>query len=156
MQKIIESSSNYLLWVGMVAVLIMFGVNLADVVGAKFFERPLLGATELVSFFQVVAIACAVTGAFLARRHVKVEFFVEKLHGKCRGCVTKIMRFLELVFTAVIVYEGLRFAYNLKVASEKGVASNLPLYPFAFVFAGAFCIVCLYFVWELTKGNEVK
>lgn len=104
MSMIVRVGSRYLLSIGILSVMIMFGVNLVDVVGAKFFKSPLLGATEMISFFQVVAIASALTAAFFAGRHVKVEFFVDKLQRKYRSLVTKIMRFLELVFSAVVVY----------------------------------------------------
>ena len=55
--------SRHLEWVGVIGIILMFLANFIDVVGAKFFLWPVPGATEVISFSQILAIAPAITNA---------------------------------------------------------------------------------------------
>lgn len=154
-----EGMSKWLVTIGTMCILIMFATNLTDVVGAKFFKRPLLGSTEIVSYFQVAAIACALSEALLTGRHVKVDFFIDRITGSKFGqLVIRGVRTLELIFSALIVYEGFRFAESLRLGGEKGVSSNLPLYPFAYALASSFVPICLVLFRAVIKveGSKLK
>jgi len=52
----------------------MFLANFLDVVGTKLFLWPLPGATEVISFSQVVAIAPAIAFTLIVGWDIWVEF----------------------------------------------------------------------------------
>lgn len=147
----IRQQTDIWMAIGISSVLLMFAVNLVDVVGSKFLRKPFPGATEFVSYFQVVAISCAIAGALVAGRHVKVEFFLDRMKRGPRVFIVKTMRVAELAFAGIVVFEGLRFAESLRISGEKGVSSNLPLYPFAYVMALSFIPVCVYFLHRTVR-----
>jgi TRAP-type C4-dicarboxylate transport system permease small subunit len=85
--KFTRSSSRQLEWIGVIGILLMFLANLVDVVGAKLFLWPIPGATEVISFSQIVAIAPAIAFTLLLDRHIRVEFIVMRLPRRIRGTV---------------------------------------------------------------------
>ena len=66
--------SGWCEWLGIVAMLLMMVITCIDVVGAKVFKWPLLGALDIVMLSQIVAISFAASVTLIAGRHIQVEF----------------------------------------------------------------------------------
>lgn len=127
--------SEGFLYLGILSIVLMLIVNLLDVIGAKFFMKPLLGAMEYTSFFQVVAISSAIAYTLLQKRHIRIEFIVEKLRENIKKPIISFILCLEMVFFLVLVWRGYQYGVSLLKSGEIGATSELPLYPFAFVLA---------------------
>src|SRR4030067_3037425 len=90
LDKFTRAFSHSLEWVGVIGLLLMFLANFVDVVGAKLFLWPLPGATEVISFSQIVAIAPAIAFALILGRHIRVEFIVERFPKHIRAAIRSI------------------------------------------------------------------
>ena len=151
-----RSSSNYLEWVGVIGILLMFLVNLVDVVGAKLFLWPVPGANEVISFSQIVAIAPAIAFTLILGRHIRVEFIIDRFPKRVRAAISSISSFLSLILFVLILWQSYRYGVSLQGAGEIGSTSHLPFYPFAYLIALCSISVCLVFLIEVLKSlNEV-
>ncbi|MGB9627682.1 MAG: TRAP transporter small permease [Thermodesulfobacteriota bacterium] len=156
MDKFIRSFSHSIEWFGMIGILLMFLVNLVDVVGAKLFLWPVPGATEVISFSQVLAIAPSIAFTLLLGRHIRVEFILDRFPKRIRAAITSISSFLSFVLFALILWQSYLYGVSLQKAGEIGSTSHIPFYPFAYLIAFCCVPVCLAFLMEVLKSlNEV-
>jgi C4-dicarboxylate transporter DctQ subunit len=157
-EKVTRSSSRSLEWIGVIGILLMFLVNFIDVVGAKLFLWPFPGATEVIGFSQIVAIAPAIAFALLLDRHIRVEFIVMRLPRRIRGIICSISSFLGLVIFVLILWQSYLYGQSLQRAGEIGSTSHIPFYPFAYFIAFCSIPVCLAFLVEVIKflGEAVR
>ena len=139
-------------WVGVIGFLLMFLVNLVDVVGAKLFARPLPGSVELISFSQILAIAPAIAFTLILGRHIRVEFIIDRFPKRIRATITSISSFLSLILFVLILWQSCLYGVSLQRAGEIGSTSHLPFYPFAYFIAFCSIPVCLVFLWEVLKS----
>jgi TRAP-type C4-dicarboxylate transport system permease small subunit len=152
LETLTANLSRYLEWVGVIGILLMFFVNFIDVVGAKFFLWPLPGATEVIGFSQIVAIAPAIAFTLIIGRHIRVEFIVAKLPKRVRETISAISSFLSFSVFALLSWQSILYGESLKKAGEIGSTSHIPFYPFAYLIALSCIPVCLAFLVELLKS----
>ncbi len=150
--KFTRSFSHSIEWLGMIGILLMFFVNLIDVIGAKLFLWPLPGATEVIGFSQIVAIAPAIAFTFLLGRHIRVEFILDRFPKRIRAGITSISSFLSLILFVLILWQSILYGISLKKAGEIGSTSHIPFYPFAFFLAFCCVPVCLAFLMEVLQS----
>lgn len=156
MDKFAGGFSRYLESIGVIGLLLMFLSNFVDVVGAKLFLRPLPGATEVISFSQVVAIAPAIAFTLMLGRHIRVEFIIDRFPRRLRAAISSLSSFLSLVLFVLLAWQSFVYGQSLQKAGEIGSTSHLPFYPFAYLIAFCSIPVCLVFLTEVLKSlNEV-
>jgi TRAP-type C4-dicarboxylate transport system permease small subunit len=154
--KFTRSSSYYLEWAGVIGILLMFLVNLVDVIGAKLFLWPIPGATEVIGFSQILAIAPAIAFTLILGRHIRVEFIIDRFPKRIRAAISSISSFLSLILFALILWQSYLYGISLQKSGEIGSTSHLPFYPFAYLIALCSIPVCLVFLIEVIKSlNEV-
>jgi TRAP-type C4-dicarboxylate transport system permease small subunit len=150
--KFTRGFSRSLEWVGVIGILLMFLVNFIDVVGAKLFTWPFPGATEVISFSQIVAIAPAIAFALLLGRHIRVEFIIDRFPKRVRAAISSISSFFSFVLFLLILWQSYLYGQSLQKAGEIGSTSHLPFYPFAYLIAFCCIPVCLAFLLEVLKS----
>jgi len=144
--------SRSLEWVGVIGILLMFLVNFIDVVGAKLFLWPFPGATEVISFSQIVAIAPAIAFTLILGRHIRVEFIIDRFPKRFRAAISSISSFFSLILFVLILWQSYSYGQSLQKAGEIGSTSHLPFYPFAFLIAFCSIPVALVFLKEILKS----
>jgi len=144
--------SRNLEWVGVIGILLMFLANFIDVVGAKLFLWPVPGATEVISFAQVLAIAPAVAFTLLLGRHIRVEFIIMRLPIRIRESICGFSSLLSLITFVLILWQSFIYGQSLQRAGEIGSTSHIPFYPFAYIIAFCCIPVCLAFLVEILKS----
>lgn len=149
--KFTHFSSRHLEWVGVIGILMMFLVNFVDVIGAKFFLWPLPGATEIISFSQIVAIAPAMAFALILGRHIRVEFIITRFPKRIQAAISSMTSFLALLLFVLIIWQSYLYGQSLQKAGEIGSTSHIPFYPFAYFIALCSIPVCLAFLVEILK-----
>jgi len=152
MEGWIRKWSQSLEWLGLIGILSMFLVNLTDVIGAKLFLWPVPGATELIGFSQIIAIAPTIAIALLLGRHIRVEFILDRLPRRIRAGISSFSSLLSLILFIFILWQSLLYGHSLQRAGEIGSTSHLPYYPFAYFIAFCCLPVCLVFFLEVLKS----
>jgi TRAP-type C4-dicarboxylate transport system permease small subunit len=144
--------SRNLEWIGVIGIILMFLANFIDVVGAKLFLWPIPGATEVISFSQIIAIAPAIAFTLLLDRHIRVEFIIMRLPIRIRETISGFSSFLGLITFALILWQSVLYGQSLAKAGEIGSTSHIPFYPFAYFLAFCCIPVCLAFLVEVLKS----
>lgn len=138
-------------WVGVFGILCVFFVNIVDVVGAKFFQWPLPGALELISFFQLVAIAPAIAFGLFLGTHLRIDFLFDRLEPGTRRVIGVTVSGLCLLLFAILFVQATNYACSLQRSGEIGSVSKLPLFPFAYLLAVSLVPVMLFFLVDILK-----
>ena len=147
--------SGWFEWFGLAGFLMMMFITCIDVIGAKLFRTPILGAIDIVMLSQVVAISFATASALILGRHVCVEFFMLLLPKRAQAAIDSIICLLGLALFILIVwrlcYTDIHFKWGGRKAQRPAypfillpMAWPLPVFPFAWCFYIGF--------WTLWKG----
>ena len=155
-EKFNRRLSGWFEWIGLAALLVMMLITCIDVIGAKVFKSPILGALDIVQLCQIVAIGFAVSMALIVGRHIQVEFFFDLLPRRVQAVISPIILLIVFVFFIVIIWQIGVLGYSFQTSGEYTATAYIPLYPFAYGVALAFIPVCLVLLVEFLKSLKQK
>jgi TRAP-type C4-dicarboxylate transport system permease small subunit len=144
--------SGWFEWLGMAGLLLMMLVTIIDVIGAKLFGSPLLGAIDWVRVFQSVAIAFACAATLIIGRHVKVEFFVARLPKRAQAVIESIVLLLGLGLFVLIIWRLCVLGYSMQAVGEVSATAHIPRCLPAYGIALASIPVCLIFLQKFLSS----
>lgn len=154
LQSIFKAPAGYLEYVGIAAVLFMLLVTGIDVIGGNVFNKPIRGASEMVSVAQVVAISTVIPINFYVNKHINIEFVVRKMSYFSRVLTEKIISIICLLFFIILTWQSIRHGIALYRAGEISSSAHLPLFVFPFFLSIGAAVAALYFIAELHKKEE--
>ena len=144
--------SGWFEWIGIAGLLLMMLVTGIDVVGGKLFTWRLLGAIDIVMLSQIIAIAFAGAIALIVGRHVRVEFFVNRLPQRAQAVIDSFVLLLGLGLFSTIIWRLAVLGYSFQTSGVSTATIYIPLYPFAYGIALASIPIWLVFLLELLKS----
>lgn len=139
-------------------ILMMFHIC-ADVVARSFFNWTFAGTLEIVSSYYMVAVCflplCAVE---LAKEHVFVEFFTQKLSPRSRHVLDMCARLLTVAVYSVIAISSGIYAWHMMLIGEfMDVAFyDLYIWPSRWIAAVGFGAAALGAVWIFVAGMAAR
>jgi TRAP-type C4-dicarboxylate transport system permease small subunit len=152
---LILSLSKILALIAGIALTVMMCLTVADVIG-RAGGYPILGTAELVSLLCVVAIGFAVPLTSLRKRHVYMEFLIERMGRGARKAVNTATRAITFLIFALAGTNLFHMGAEFSASREVSMALCIPLYPFAYG-AGACCLiqaaVCLFEIARIWGGE---
>jgi TRAP-type C4-dicarboxylate transport system permease small subunit len=148
--------SDWFEWIGLAGMLLVMAITCIDVVGAKVFKWPLLGALDIVMLSQIVAIAFAASMALILGRHIRVEFLFNLLPRRAQAVINSFVLLLGLGLFSVIIWRLCVLGYSFQTSGEYSATVYIPYYPFAYGIALASIPVCLVFLLEFLKSLTKK
>ncbi len=138
-----------------IALTAMMCLTVADVVG-RAGGHPVLGTYEIVGLLGVVTIGFAVPFTSWKRRHVYMEFLIDKLSPRGRDALNVGTRVLCIALFILMGINLFQVAAEFHAAGEVSITRNIPIYPVAFA-AGVCCFIeCIVFVCDIAKILEGK
>jgi len=150
--------SGWCEWLAAAAMLLMMVITCIDVVGAKAFLSPLLGAIDIVQLCQLVTISFAAGMTLILGRHIQVEFFYNLLPRRVQAVTDSFVHLLGLGLFIVIVWRLIELGHSFQTTGEYTATAYIPVYPFAYAIAVACIPVCLVlfldFLKSLTKEEK--
>jgi TRAP-type C4-dicarboxylate transport system permease small subunit len=144
--------ANWFEGVAIVALLFIVVSTCVDVVGAKLFLWPIPGGTEAVYLAQVVALAAAIAYTEIDARHIRVEFFIDKLPKRGRAFLQILISLLGLVLFVLVGWQSYEYGLIIKSASAISPTARIPLYPFPLWIALSCIPICLVFLMKLLNS----
>ena len=151
-EKFNHRLSSWCEWLGLAAMLLIMVITCIDVLGAKLFLSPLLGAIDMVMLCQIVAISFSAAMALILGRHIQVEFFFNLLPRRTQMVVNSLVLLLSLGLFIVIIRRLCALGRSFQSSGEYSATAYIPLYPFAYAVALAFIPVCLILLLEFIKS----
>jgi TRAP-type C4-dicarboxylate transport system permease small subunit len=138
-------------WVGVIGMLIMFVVNLVDVIGAKVFHWPLPGALEMLSFALLVTIAPAIAYGLFLGTHLSIDFILDKFPRGLRLVLNPLVFLACLILFVLICWQSFEYGGSLYRAGEMGSSSKIPFFPFAYLLSISCVPAIFYFAVQISK-----
>ena len=128
-------------------------LTIVDVV-LRGFNKPIVGAYELVALAGAVAIGFSMPRTALSRAHIYVDFFIATFSRTVRNLFNITTRLLVIVLFFLIGWNLFKFAGDLQKSGEVSLTLQLPFYPVAYG-VGICCFVqCLVMVCDIIKIQE--
>lgn len=102
-----------LILVAALALIAMVGHIGADVAGRYLFNAPIYGTLEIVTYYYMTAVTVLpLAAAQVAREHVIVEVFTQKLRASIRNGLDLFAAVLTVVYLSVLAWACLTAAWN--------------------------------------------
>lgn len=128
------------------AIIIMMALTCADVV-LRFFRYPIPGTYEIIGFLGAVLISFSLAYTSVEKSHIIVELFVNPLPERIKAVIDAFGALLGLGLFAIVTWQSVLYAMELKRSKEVSMTLQMPLYPFAYGLAlgcGMLCFVLLF------------
>jgi len=123
------------------AVVAMMLLTCADVI-LRLMRHPIPGTYELVGFLGTVIIAFSLAMTSLTKGHIAVELLVEKLPRRAQSGFEAIASLIGAVLFALISWQSLVYAADMRQSGEVSVTLTMPIYPFIYgIAAGSALLV---------------
>ena len=114
--------------------------------------RPLPGTYELVRFLGTIAAAFAMAHTSVEAGHVAVSIVVRLFPARVQALIETITTTFGLIFFAIVSWQSVVYAMDLKASGEVSLTLQLPFYPFVYGIGFAAAAVCLVLLTDLSKS----
>uniref|UniRef100_A0A7C4RT99 TRAP transporter small permease n=1 Tax=Desulfatirhabdium butyrativorans TaxID=340467 RepID=A0A7C4RT99_9BACT len=110
-----------------------------DVIG-RFFNRPILGAIEIVGFLATLTTAFALPYTHQMDAHIGVELFVQILPEKARKLLAFLTTLTSFLLFGVVSWRMVVYADTIRQSGEVSMTMKLPEYWIIYLVAGCFFV----------------
>jgi TRAP-type C4-dicarboxylate transport system permease small subunit len=130
----------------------MMMLTVSDVVLRYFLRRPILGATELTENMMACLAFLSLAWCALERSHLKVDVVMIMLSARVQAAFDSITSLLGLCLVALIAWRGFVEATAVKELNIESSLLGIPAFPFYYVMAAGFAVLCLVMVMQFTEA----
>jgi TRAP-type C4-dicarboxylate transport system permease small subunit len=122
-------------WVGVVALLGLVFVTLADVLGSNVFARPITGSVDISGLLQLCLVAFALAQTQVFKRHVSVDFVILRLPERGQKILRLGSCFVSLLLFGMVICAMILYGITILISRFSSPTLAIPFFPFAFVVA---------------------
>jgi TRAP-type C4-dicarboxylate transport system permease small subunit len=133
------------------AVVAMMLLTCADVI-LRLFRRPIPGTYEIIGFLGTVAISFSLAYTSLEKGHIAVELLMEKLPRRVQTGVESVTSLIGAALFALMTWQCMAYAADLKQSGEVSVTLTMPIYPFIYGIAAGSALLCLVLLVESLRS----
>ena len=148
--NLIEKVSRFMEGIAGFALVAMMLLTVSDVAG-RFFDWPIVGTYELVSFMGAVVIGFSLPILTLTRGHIWVDMLFTKLSSKSKTRLIAFTRMVSAALTLSIGWNMIKMALAMRRAGEVSLTLQFPTYPIGIGLGIAFIVVCIMLIVDIVK-----
>lgn len=151
--RMLSMLANLLLIVGTLALVLMATHVISDVVGRLFFNHPVYGTTEIVSFYYMVGAVCLPLAYIELRdEHITVDVFYLKMPLVMRRVVFVISLLATALFFGLFAYQSWFDSLRAMGSREIVMGSSLiEIWPSRFFMPLSFGVLVLACLLRIVK-----
>ena len=142
----IRKLAGWLGYIGGAMLLAIPILTFGDIIGTKFFSRPVIGSVEITGFLQVMWIPLAATITLFHKQHVKVEIFTRRLSASARARIDGIISLVLFCLCAVIGWRIVLYGLSVHTSGRYSNTLHLPFYYFIYIMSLGFFLLSLAFL----------
>jgi TRAP-type C4-dicarboxylate transport system permease small subunit len=124
------------------AVVAMMLLTCADIL-LRLLRHPIPGTYELVGFLGTVIVSFSLALTSLSKGHIAVEILVEKLPRRVQVGIEAVTSLIGAALFAVIAWQSLVYAADIRQSGEVSVTLTMPIYPFIYGIAAGSALLVL-------------
>lgn len=138
---------------GCVALCLMMGLTVVDVVGRYVFNSPILGAFEITSFLVSILVFSFLGYAQSQKSHVTVDILVNTFPERTQSVVKLINYTIALFMMILISWKGFEKAMEAMESGDSPMNLPIPIHPFVFFLAFGCGIMCIEFIRDILRTS---
>jgi len=126
----------------------------ADLVGRTFFNHPLVGTTEIVTAYYMVALVFLPLAVITRQRaHIMVELFTSWMARKPLLCLDLVVGIVSLGFVLLVTWMAIDTAIEKTALREAWESSTgyIPIWISRWILAVGFVLMCAYLVLNIVR-----
>lgn len=145
---IVNKISNAISYVSFACFLAICLLSVADVIGQRVFNNPILGAYELVERMMLCAVFCAFAYGQTQKSHINMTLVIAKLPRVPQMIVFSLMSLLSAAMALVLTYAaGVQIGVAYTAGTVTGML-HIPLWPFYIVECAAMAVFTLTLAYD--------
>ncbi len=148
--KTVTAISGYLNVIAGISLILLMLLTIADVI-LRGFNKPIVGAYELVALGGAVAIGFSMPRTALLRAHIYVDFVIATFSRTAKNIFNIATRLLVFLLFSLIGWNLFKYAGDLQRSGEVSLTLQLPFYPVAYGIGICCFVQCLVMVCEIIK-----
>ncbi len=151
--KAVTMISGYLNVIAGVSLVLLMVLTIVDVV-LRGFNKPILGAYELVALGGAVAIGFSIPRTTLSRGHIYVDFLIATFSRTVRNIFNLTTRLVVIILFFLTGWNLFKYGLDLQRSGEVSLTLQLPFYPVAFGIGVCCFVQCLALICDIIKIQE--
>lgn len=156
--KPIRSLSRFMNAAACGVLVLMMLLTVSDVVLRSLLRSPILGTTELTENMMACLAFLALAWCAVERSHLKVDLVMIMLPARVQAIVDSLTLLAGLCLVGVISWRSFLEAMVVKELNIESSLLRIPAYPFYYVMAVGFAVLCLVMVVQFVEvvGKAVR
>jgi len=128
-RQLLQRFALGLLLMGATGMIVSMFLGVADVIGTRFFDRPVPGALEITESTMVLIVFGALAYAQMQRAHIRVELLYGHVGPRAKSFMDATTHTIVLAFFALLAWQGVGEArYSWEIGEATMGTIRLPLY----------------------------
>jgi TRAP-type C4-dicarboxylate transport system permease small subunit len=127
--------------VGVVILIAMMLMTVADVILRYFFRRPIIGSMEISVALMVCVVFLGIGWCALNDGHISVDIITGKLSKRGRALLNGFDNFVTMALALMIAWRSFVEALSVKDMEVASPILSIPRYPFVFVTSFGFLLL---------------
>ena len=127
---------------GVVILLAMMMMTVADVIMRYFFRQPIIGSMEISVALMVCVVFLGIGWCALNDGHISVDIITGKLSKRGQALLNGFDNIVTLVLALIITWRSFMEALSVKDMEVTSPILGIPRYPFVFVTSFGFFLLC--------------
>ena len=127
--------------IGVIILLAMMMMTVADVVLRYFFRQPIIGSMEVSIMLMACIVFLCIGWCALKDGHISVDIITGKLSKKGRAVLNGIDNVVTLLIALLIAWRSFVEAMSVKDMGVTSPILGIPRYPFVFVVSFGFLLL---------------
>lgn len=152
LDKVLRFATDKMSWGAMVAMVVVVGLVVSDVVKRSLGFGMIPGVPEVVELIAVVILSMGIAYLTFLRGHVAVGILVDRLRPRKQAVFDIVVSVISLAFTIVVARGLVQLGmYNESVGWVTGHL-RIPRHPFIYLTAASLALTCLVLIRDLLKA----
>jgi TRAP-type C4-dicarboxylate transport system permease small subunit len=145
------SASHVILGLGMLSLIGLVIVSVADVFLRRFFNAPLRGAAELTQVSLSVVVFGSLAYCAMRNAHVAVDVITARFRQGAQRVLRIGTHFLSIVILGIISWQLFTYAAKMQEVGKMTVMLEISVYPFVFAAAVGTALLGLVFLVQFCQ-----
>ena len=126
---------------GVVILLAMMMMTVADVIMRYFFRQPIIGSMEISVVLMVCVVFLGIGWCALSDGHISVDIITGRLSQRGRALLNGFDNIVTLVLALIITWRSFVEALSVKDMEVASPILSIPRYPFVFITSFGFLLL---------------
>jgi TRAP-type transport system small permease protein len=151
LESAIGAAAKWANRIGLIAVVLLMLLTVADVVLRYVFTKPVLGTVELTEYAMVIIVSLAFARCADTESHARIDMLVTHFSPKMKTIVNAMVYIITLGFCVLMTWRAFVDFYKLHLAGRRSAILEIPASPFHLVLSIGFVLLCLVLVKKIAE-----